>query len=29
MKNQKIFDDLKLRVGYGVTGSQPKILSWG
>lgn len=23
MKNQKIFDDLKLRVGYGVTGSQP------
>lgn len=22
MKNQKIFDDLKLRVGYGVTGSQ-------
>lgn len=24
MKNQKIFDDLKLRVGYGVTGSQPK-----
>lgn len=24
MKNQKVFDDLKLRVGYGVTGSQPK-----
>ena len=24
MKNQKIFDDLKLRVGYGVTGSQPE-----
>ena len=24
MKNQKIFDDLKLRVGYGVTGSRPK-----
>lgn len=24
MKNQKIFDDLKLRVGNGVTGSQPK-----
>lgn len=24
MKNQKIFDDLKLRVGYSVTGSQPK-----
>ena len=24
MKNQKIFGDLKLRVGYGVTGSQPK-----
>ena len=24
MKNQKIFDDLKLRVGYGVTGAQPK-----
>ena len=24
MKNQKIFDDLKLRVGYGMTGSQPK-----
>ena len=23
MKNQKIFDDLKLRIGYGVTGSQP------
>lgn len=23
MKNQKLFDDLKLRVGYGVTGSQP------
>lgn len=22
MKNQKIFDDLKLRIGYGVTGSQ-------
>ena len=24
MKNQSVFDDLKLRVGYGVTGSQPK-----
>ena len=24
MKNQKIFDELKLRVGYGVTRSQPK-----
>lgn len=24
MKNQKVFDDLKLRVGYGITGSQPK-----
>lgn len=24
MKNQKLFNDLKLRVGYGVTGSQPK-----
>lgn len=24
MKNQRVFDDLKLRVGYGVTGSQPK-----
>lgn len=24
MKNQTIFDDLKLRVGYGVTGSQPR-----
>lgn len=23
MKNQKVFDDIKLRVGYGVTGSQP------
>lgn len=23
MQNQNIFDDLKLRVGYGVTGSQP------
>jgi len=23
MNNQKIFDNLKLRVGYGVTGSQP------
>lgn len=23
MQNQKVFDDLKLRVGYGVTGSQP------
>lgn len=29
MKNQKIFDDLKLRVGYGVTGSQPKDLFLG
>ncbi len=24
MQNQNIFDDLKLRVGYGVTGSQPR-----
>lgn len=24
MKEQTLFDDLKLRVGYGVTGSQPK-----
>ena len=24
MKDQHIFDDLKLRAGYGVTGSQPK-----
>jgi TonB-linked SusC/RagA family outer membrane protein len=24
MKNQQIFDNLKLRVGYGVTGSQPR-----
>jgi hypothetical protein len=24
MKNQNIFDNLKLRAGYGVTGSQPK-----
>lgn len=23
MKNQQIFDDLKLRVGYGITGNQP------
>lgn len=23
MQNQNVFDDLKLRVGYGVTGSQP------
>lgn len=23
MKNQKVFDDVKLRAGYGVTGSQP------
>jgi TonB-linked SusC/RagA family outer membrane protein len=23
MRNQNVFDDLKLRVGYGVTGSQP------
>ena len=23
MKNQEVFDDLKLRAGYGVTGSQP------
>lgn len=23
MKNQKVFDDIKLRAGYGVTGSQP------
>lgn len=24
MKDQKIFDDLKIRAGYGITGSQPK-----
>lgn len=24
MKNQHLFDDLKLRIGYGVTGSQPR-----
>ncbi len=24
MQNQNVFDDLKLRVGYGVTGSQPR-----
>ena len=24
MQDQQLFDDLKLRVGYGVTGSQPK-----
>ena len=24
MQNQQIFDNLKLRIGYGVTGSQPK-----
>ncbi|MFA6812579.1 MAG: TonB-dependent receptor [Bacteroidaceae bacterium] len=36
MKHQKLFNDLKLRVGYGVTGSQPSdsflgmsILSYG
>ncbi|OKS84544.1 hypothetical protein RG47T_5234 [Mucilaginibacter polytrichastri] len=23
MKDQKVFDDLKLRVGYGITGNQP------
>lgn len=25
MKNQKVFDDIKLRAGYGVTGSQPSL----
>lgn len=29
MQNQKLFDDLKLRVGYGVTGSQPSDLFRG
>jgi len=29
MTGQKIFDDLKLRVGYGVTGSQPSDLFRG
>lgn len=29
MSNQKIFDDLKLRAGYGVTGSQPSDLFRG
>jgi TonB-linked SusC/RagA family outer membrane protein len=29
MESQKIFDDLKLRVGYGVTGSQPSDLFRG
>jgi len=29
MEHQKIFDDLKLRVGYGVTGSQPNTLFLG
>ena len=29
MDNQKIFNDLKLRVGYGVTGSQPSDLFRG
>ena len=29
MNNQKIFNDLKLRVGYGVTGSQPSDLFRG
>ncbi len=24
MKKQRLFDDLKLRVGYGITGSQPR-----
>jgi len=25
MKNQKVFDDLKIRVGYGITGNPPSI----
>lgn len=29
MRNQKLFNDLKLRVGYGVTGSQPSDLFRG
>ncbi len=29
MKNQRIFDDLKLRGGYGVTGSQPSTAFLG
>ncbi|HEY4206080.1 MAG TPA: SusC/RagA family TonB-linked outer membrane protein, partial [Puia sp.] len=29
MASQKLFDDLKLRVGYGVTGSQPSDLFRG
>ncbi|WP_114789122.1 SusC/RagA family TonB-linked outer membrane protein [Niabella yanshanensis] len=29
MQNQNVFDDLKLRVGYGVTGSQPSDLFRG
>lgn len=29
MKNQQIFDDLKLRAGYGVTGSQPETAFLG
>ena len=24
MKNQELFDDIKLRLGYGITGSQPR-----
>jgi len=29
MKNQKLFNDIKLRAGYGVTGSQPSSLFLG
>ncbi len=29
MKNQKLFNDIKLRAGYGVTGSQPSNLFLG
>lgn len=29
MKNQRVFDNLKLRVGYGVTGSQPSTAFLG
>ena len=29
MRDQKLFDDLKVRVGYGVTGSQPSDLFRG
>lgn len=29
MKNQKVFDDIKLRAGYGVTGSQPSQSFFG